>query len=154
MLRFANIYGPFSAHKKGAVTVFCKALMTGDPITIFGDGSASRDFLHVDDLCAGIIRALEQDLEPATVLHLATDRETSVLELAEILRKTAGVPEHPIKFMDSRAGEVHRNFANFERARTILEFCPTIDLEEGLERTWQWFADQGEQLLQVGTTDS
>jgi UDP-glucose 4-epimerase len=154
MLRFANIYGPFSAHKKGAVTAFCKALMTGDSITIFGDGSASRDFLHVDDLCAGIIRALEHDLEPATVLHLATDRETSVLELAEILRKTAGVPEHPIKFMDSRAGEVHRNFANFERAGAVLGFRPEVTLEEGLQRTWKWFLDQGKRSLEMDANDS
>ena len=52
-LRFGNVYGPHSAHKKGAVTVFIKALMTGEPIVIYGDGSASRDYVHVEDSAAG-----------------------------------------------------------------------------------------------------
>ncbi len=154
MLRFANIYGPYSAHKKGAVTAFCKALLSGQPMIIFGDGQASRDFLHVDDLCKGIILALDKDLEPATVLHLATDRETSVLQLAEILRQTAGRPDHPVDFQPGRPGEVLRNFANFELARQVLGFRPMVSLEEGLERTWQWFVDQGQSALGIEATDS
>ena len=49
-LRFGNVYGPHSAHKKGAVTLFIKALLNDTPITIYGDGSSSRDYIHVDDL--------------------------------------------------------------------------------------------------------
>jgi UDP-glucose 4-epimerase len=154
MLRFANIYGPFSAHKKGAVTAFAKSLIAGEPFVIFGDGSASRDFLHVDDLCAGILAALETELEPATILHLATGRETTVLELAELMRKTAGKPDHPIEFKESRAGEVLRNFATYDRASAVLGFQPKTKLEEGLARTWQWFLDQGEQVLQIEASDS
>jgi UDP-glucose 4-epimerase len=154
MLRFANIYGPFSAHKKGAVTAFSKSLISGDPIAIYGDGSASRDFLHVDDLCSGIIKAMEKDLPPATILHLATGRETTILELANLLRKVAGKPEHRIRFEGSRAGEVHRNFATYDRAASVLGFKPSVVLEEGLARTWQWFLDQGEQALQMEMSDS
>jgi UDP-glucose 4-epimerase len=154
MLRFANIYGPFSAHKKGAITAFSKALIRGDAFAIYGDGSASRDFLHVDDLCNGIIKAVETDLEPATVLHLATGRETSVLELAEILRTAAGKPDHPIEFKDCRAGEVHRNFANFDHAEKMIGFRPQVSLEGGLKKTWDWFVAQGEALMQIEATDS
>ena len=154
MLRFANIYGPFSAHKKGAVTVFFKALIADEPFVIYGDGSASRDFLHVNDLCAGILKALGADLAPATVLHLATGRETTVAELANLLREVAGKPNHPIEFKESRPGEVHRNFATYDRAAEILGFRPNIGLEEGLAETWQWFVDQGEKVLEIETSDS
>jgi UDP-glucose 4-epimerase len=154
MLRFANIYGPFSAHKKGAVTAFAKSLIAGEPFIIFGDGSASRDFLHVDDLCAGILKALETGLPPATVLHLATGRETTVLELSELMKKAAKKPDHPVEFKESRAGEVLRNFATFDRAAEILGFRPRIPLEEGLQRTWQWFVEQGEEVLKIETSDS
>jgi len=154
MLRFANIYGPLSAHKKGAVTAFAKSLIANEPFVIFGDGSASRDFLHVDDLSAGILKALEADLEPATVLHLATGRETTVSELAELMRQTAGKPDHPIEYRESRSGEVLRNFAANDRAAEILGFEPKIGLENGLEKTWRWFADQGEQVLEIETSDS
>jgi len=154
MLRFANIYGPFSAHKKGAVTAFAKALISGEPFVIYGDGSASRDFLHVDDLCNGILKALEVDLAPATVLHLATGRETSVRELAELMRTIAGKPDHPVEFMESRRGEVLRNFANYDHAQAAIGFSPQIDLTDGLRRTWEWFVAQGDQILQVEATDS
>ena len=154
ILRFANIYGPFSAHKKGAVTVFAKALIADEPFVIYGDGSASRDFLHVNDLCAGILKALEADLAPATVLHLATGQETTVAQLANLLRETAGKPNHPIEFKESRPGEVYRNFATYDRALTLLGFQPDIGLEEGLAETWQWFVGQGEKVLQIETSDS
>lgn len=154
MLRFANIYGPFSAHKKGAVTAFGKALISGQPFVIYGDGSASRDFLHVEDLCDGIFKALEKDLAPATVLHLATGRETSVLDLANLMKALAGKPDHPINFKESRAGEVYRNFAYYGLAEKLLGFRPTVGLEEGLARTWEWFVSQGKKILDIETTDS
>ena len=58
-LRFANVYGPRSELKRGAVTRFVRAALDGTPITIYGDGAATRDFIHVRDLCAGIVAALE-----------------------------------------------------------------------------------------------
>lgn len=154
MLRFANIYGPVSAHKKGAVTVFCKALMTDTPFTIFGDGKATRDFLHVRDLCKGITLALEKSLPPATTLHLATGRETSVGELAQILIAAAGKANHPIDYRPARQGEVLRNFANYDKARAVLGFEPSYRLEEGMKECWEWFRAQGEAALNVETTDS
>jgi len=154
ILRFANIYGPVSAHKKGAITVFSKALMSGKPLVIYGDGTASRDFLHVDDLCNGIVLALRTDLVPATVLHLATGRETSIWELAEILMEVSGKTGHPIEFREQRVGEVHRNFANFDRASELLGFTPHTILEEGLLQTWQWFMSQGQAIINMETTDA
>ncbi len=154
MLRFGNLYGPISAHKKGAVTQFCKALLRDEPIRIFGDGTASRDFLHVDDLCDGILAALPADLPPATVLHLAMGREVTIGELADVLRRAAGRPEHPIEHAGTRRGEVHRNFANYERAAEVLGFRPQVRLEEGMRRTWEWFESCREDALATEATDS
>lgn len=141
-LRFANVYGPYSAHKRGAVTAFIKALMSGEPLVIYGDGSASRDFLCVDDLCSGIALTLRGDLEPGVVLHLASGVETRIEELARTLADIAGRPDHPVRYEPPRKGEVGRNFASFERARQTLGFSPRVSLREGLERTWRWFAQQ------------
>src|SRR2546430_4578 len=57
-LRFSNVYGPFSAHKRNAVPNFVKRCLTGEPIVIYGDGSQTRDFVYVEDLCDAIHRAL------------------------------------------------------------------------------------------------
>lgn len=144
-LRFGNVYGPFSAHKKGAVTTFIRALMEDRPIVIYGDGSASRDYIHVDDLCGGIVAALETQVPGGDVFHLASGRETTVLELADALRKIADKPNHPIELRQARAGEVTRNFATFEKANRTLGFEPMWALEEGLAATWEWFAGEGGQ---------
>jgi UDP-glucose 4-epimerase len=138
-LRFANVIGPRSWHKKGAVTAFAKAIMEGRPITIFGDGSATRDFLLVDDLCNGIRLALEANLPGFNPIHLASGREVSVKELAQLMCAAAGRPDHPIEFLDKRAGEVERNFASYDRAAAVLGFAPSHSLEDGLTTSWEWF---------------
>lgn len=153
-LRFGNVYGPHSAHKKGAVTLFIKALMKDEPIVIYGDGSASRDYIHVDDLCAGIKAGLETPLAGGEVFHLASGRETTILELANILRNVAGKPNHPIEFKSARRGEVTRNFANYEKAKAVLGFEPKWKLEDGLAATWEWFVQHGDLALDVAVTDS
>lgn len=139
-LRFANVLGPLSGHKKGAVTAFFKAIMAGQPMRIFGDGSATRDFLYVGDLCRGIAAALDASLRGFHALHLASGREVSVLELARIARAAAGAPDHPIVFEPRRKGEVERNFASYALAEKTLGFRPRVPLEEAMGLTWEWFS--------------
>ncbi|HBG29768.1 MAG TPA: epimerase [Gammaproteobacteria bacterium] len=153
-LRFGNVYGPHSAHKKGAVTLFIKALMRDQPIVIYGDGSASRDYIHVEDLCAGISAALGAESPAGEVYHLASRRETTVLELARTLRDIAGKPVHPIEFRPARAGEVARNFARCDKAESAFGFRSRWTLQDGLAATWEWFSALGDQALQIETSDS
>jgi len=138
-LRFANVYGPYSGHKKGAITVFLRALHEGRPIQIFGDGKASRDFMYVDDICRGLELGLTSDLEPGTVAHLATGVETSVSELADACRQAVGLPDHPIEYLPPRPGEVERNFATYDYAKQAMGFEPTVALTDGLARTYDWY---------------
>ncbi len=154
-LRFANVYGKYSAHKKGAVTVFIKALLTDKLMTIYGDGSASRDFLAVTDLCQGIAQAVDTQFAQAhTVLHLASNGETTIKALAEMLKTIANKPDHPIEFKPARAGEVDRNFARYDQAKAILGFKPSVELYQGLQQTWQWFANLDQAQLQQQSSDS
>jgi UDP-glucose 4-epimerase len=140
-LRFANLYGPFSGHKKGAITVFFRALYKDEPIVIYGDGKASRDFMHVEDICNGIRRGLTADVDPGTVVHLATGVETSIAELAHTCRQVAGKPDHPIEYRQNRPGEVDRNFATYDLAAELLGFAPSVTLTDGLSRTWKWYSE-------------
>ncbi|MEO0588560.1 MAG: NAD-dependent epimerase/dehydratase family protein [Planctomycetota bacterium] len=154
MLRFANVYGPFSAHKKGAITAFSRCIMTGEPIVIFGDGSATRDFIYVDDLCKGIELGMTSDVAPGEVFHLATGRETSVAELARLLCEAAGAGDHPIVHHPERPGEIYRNFARYDKAKAVMGFEPEVGLEDGLKRTWDWFDARREAVLSAVLTDS
>jgi UDP-glucose 4-epimerase len=153
-LRFANVYGPYSAHKKGAVTNFAKALLAEEPIVIFGDGTATRDFIHVDDICTGILGALETPISGATVLHLATSVETQVINLAKLMALVAGRPNHPIRLEARRSGELERNFATFGRAKDEIGFAPRITLREGLTQTLEWFKALDPAALRTAASDS
>ncbi len=138
-LRFANVYGPYSGHKKGVITQFMQRIPKGEPLVIFGDGKATRDFLHVDDLCRGITSALEATTEPGEVVHVASGVETSVSELAQSIIEVSGKHSHPIIYDKKRVGEVERNFANYDRANQLFGFRPHISLKQGLLDLWDWF---------------
>lgn len=153
-LRFANVYGPYSAHKRGAINMFARALLRGEPIVIFGEGSASRDFLFVDDLCNGIALALDTELPPGSVFHLASGVETRIKELAGLLASVAGKGAHPILHRPARRGEVERNFADFGKAKEVLGFQPSVPLRRGLEITWNWFLENRKALDLTEMSDS
>jgi len=136
-LRFANVYGPRSEHKRGAVTTFIKRALRREALTIFGDGAATRDFIYVDDLCAGIVAALDRP-QVQGVVHLASERETSIAELARIVLDAAGA-EVAIEHLPPRRGEVERNFAIARYAAEVLGFRARTDLEQGIAATVDWF---------------
>ena len=133
-LRFANVYGPWSGHKKGAMTVFFRALHTGQPIVIYGDGTSSRDYTHVDDIAHALQLALEGDVPGGTVLHIASGVETTITELADLCRNAAGQPDHPVEYQPRRVGEVDRNFATYDLAKQVLGYTPAISREDGIGR--------------------
>jgi UDP-glucose 4-epimerase len=138
-LRFANVYGPWSGRKKGAITLFFHAIHSGEPIVIYGDGSSSRDYTHVDDIASALQLALERDVPGGTVLHIASGVETTARQLADLCRSAAGVPDHPVSYAPPRAGEVGRNFASYDLAKQVLGYAPTISREQGIASTWQWY---------------
>jgi UDP-glucose 4-epimerase len=140
-IRFANVYGPWSERKKGAMTLFFRAIHGGEPIVIYGDGHSSRDYTHVEDISRALELALERDVPGGTVLHAASGVETTVRELAELCCAAADVPGHPIEFAPRRPGEVERNFATYDLAREVLGYAPTIKREDGIRSTWQWFRE-------------
>lgn len=137
-LRFANVIGPHSLHKKGAVVNFFKAIIDDESITIFGDGSSTRDYIYVRDLSLGIRRGLIAAISGFNVFHLASGREVSVRELAELCIKVSGKASHPLKHEPKRDGEVDRNAACSLVASHQLGFAPVHSIEQGLTLTWEW----------------
>jgi UDP-glucose 4-epimerase len=140
-LRFANIYGPFSAHKKGVVTRWINEAMSDGTLDMYGDGTASRDYLHVRDLARGIIAALESDLADV-VLHLATEQETTLNELAAVILELMDKPDLPVRHLPKRTGEVDRNFAKADKAGELLGWAPELSLRDGMRDTIDWFVAQ------------
>lgn len=141
VLRFSNVYGPYSYHKGSVVALFMRRLLRGDGLTIYGDGEQTRDFVHVTDLCQGIFAALGLDSAGDTY-HLASGTETTVNSLASAMFEL--FPDHPgqIEYVQARPGEVLRSYSDISKARADLRFTPTIDLPSGLAETKLWFLEE------------
>jgi UDP-glucose 4-epimerase len=140
-LRFSNVYGPFSLRKKGnAVPNFIRRSLSNEPIVIYGDGTQTRDFVYVDDLCDCIHRAATTDGLAGDVFQVAMGVETAIVDLAELVKEVTGV-ESEIQFEPKRTGEIHRSWADISKARRVLGFNPQVDLEQGISQTVAWYKE-------------
>ncbi|MBT4857178.1 NAD-dependent epimerase/dehydratase family protein [Candidatus Uhrbacteria bacterium] len=140
-LRFANIYGPrqqLSGGEGGVVPIFLDKILSGDPVTIFGDGSMTRDYLFVHDAVDAFVRALESDVSAA--VNVSTGREVSVLELWNMVQDVHGKKQEP-NFAPFRTGEVQHSVLAPNSAKDILGWEPMTTFEEGLAKTYKWFRD-------------
>ena len=145
-LRYANVYGPRQdPHgEAGVVAIFCNRLLEGRPMTIFGDGSQTRDYVFVKDVARANLAAAEADLPPvgkldARAFNVGTGVETSVTDLADTLRRAAG-SDVRAEHAPARPGELARSAVSIEKARRVLGWAPTVQLTEGLAETFAFFA--------------
>jgi UDP-glucose 4-epimerase len=141
-LRFANVYGPVSDRKEGAVTTFIKRALRREPLVIYGDGTATRDFLYVDDLCYGISAAIDAQVQDE-VVHLGSGEGTSIAELARLVLELTDATDTSIQYEEPRRGEVERTFAKPERAAELLGFTASHSLRRGMQKTVEWFVAHG-----------
>ena len=147
-LRFANVYGPRQdPHgEAGVVAIFCGRIMKGTPLTVFGDGGQTRDYVYVGDVARAHVRAAALPPIPAgkvddRAFNLGTEQETSVLELARVLM-AAAKKESRLDHAPGRAGEQRRSVVSIQKAKAGLGWTPEVSLAEGLRRTYDWFASR------------
>lgn len=138
-LRFANVYGPRSSHKESVVARFIRDIDAHGKITIYGDGTQTRDMIYVDDLCQAIMCALTASNVGGEVFQIATGIETTVLDLAHLVCTGMERPQTRIQFLPARPGEIVRNYARIDHARAMLHWSPQITLRDGIMNTCQWF---------------
>lgn len=142
VLRFANVYGPYSAHKSSVVTKFFKDILATGQVTIDGDGQQTRDFIYAGDLCQAILLVLKSDAG-GEVFQIATGVETSIQELAEMVQEVAGTPV-VVRHGPARQGDIRKNYSAVGKVRSVLGWEPRVALRRGLELTWRWIRQQGE----------
>ena len=146
VLRFANVYGPHSGHKTSVVAKLIREALRGETWTLYGDGQQTRDFIFIDDLCSAISKAAMTADIGGEVFQIATNSETSVLDLADRLRgalRGCGIESPPSILGTMPRGDVRRNFSNIEKAASRLGWRPLVDLDAGLAMTLDWFLQQG-----------
>ncbi len=136
-LRYFNVFGlPMEESEyTGVISIFFNRLLAGEPLVIYGDGGAFRDFVHVGDVVqANLLAALHG--RPGGVYNIGTGVTTNVRELAEaMLEITGGAAE--IIYREARAGEVRESVADISLARRELGYEPRFDLRRGLSGMWR-----------------
>ena len=137
-LRYFNAYGPRqgSSGYANVIAIFFSRIRDGKPLTIFGDGEQTRDFVFVEDIVKANILAATQPAAVGEIFNIATGQESSVNQIVSIINQISG-QENEVIYADSRAGEVKHSRANIEKAQRVLGYNPEINLQEGLPLTWK-----------------
>jgi len=141
-LRFGNVYGPGSAKKESVVAKFIKLAMQGEDLEIYGDGSQTRDYIYIEDLVRAIELAATQKGVGGEVFQIATNTETTLNELVDILipcLHSKGIKEFKVKYGESRLGDVMRNYSDTSKAKEKLGWQNKYSLEDGLGKTIEYF---------------
>jgi nucleoside-diphosphate-sugar epimerase len=137
--RIFNTYGPRSRPDDGRVVPnFCVQALRGKPMTIYGDGSQTRSFCYVDDLVAGLLALGERDGLAGEVVNLGNPVEITIRQLAETIAMLAG-SRSPIHYQGLPADDPTRRCPDIRKAQRILGWTPRVSLEDGLQRTLDWF---------------
>jgi dTDP-glucose 4,6-dehydratase len=140
IVRIFNTYGPRMRPYDGrVVSTFIRQALQGSPLTIYGDGSQTRSFCYVDDLVRGITAMADSDCDGP--VNLGNPCERTVHELAELVLHATGSGSR-IEYRPLPTDDPTHRRPVITRAREQLGWSPEISIEEGLERTVAWFADQ------------
>ena len=141
-LRYFNVFGPrqspYSPYA-AVIPLFLDAAAAGTSVTIFGDGEQTRDFTYVSNVVQANLRAA---LAPAEVasgwpVNVGAGQRTSLNAMLQLAREVTG-RQIPAEYRPPRAGDVRDSLASLERTTRLIGYCPTVDLREGLVRTWHW----------------
>lgn len=144
-LRYFNVFGPRqdpAGPYAAVIPLFIKAILSGNPPTIHGDGMQSRDFTYVANAVHANLQALFTENETALnqVYNIAVGDQTSLLGLFEKIKKQAQKDLDPIHG-PTRTGDVRHSLADITKAQTFLGYTPPVDIDKGLALAYDWYAN-------------
>ena len=135
--RCSNNYGPNHFPEK-LIPLFITNLIAGKKVPVYGDGKNVRDWLHVDDHCQGIFKAL-QNGNAGEVYNIGGGQELSNLEITDLILKSMGANSSSIEYVEDRKGHDFRYSVNCEKAKNELGYEPKIEFSAGLSQTIDWY---------------
>ncbi|SHG38020.1 NAD-dependent epimerase/dehydratase family protein [Halobaculum gomorrense] len=140
-LRYFNVYGPgqVAGDYSGVISVFIEQALSGENITVHGDGDQTRDFVYIDDVVRANCAAATTDVV-GQAYNVGTGESISVRELAEEIQDITDTCSD-IVHTDARSGDIAHSQADISRMRDQLGVEPTVSLREGLEYTVEWYRE-------------
>lgn len=145
-LRYFNIFGPRqdpSSPYSGVLAKFITQMLNGEPPTIFGDGAQSRDFTYIQNAVDANLLAIKAPASQSAgqIFNVATGRRADLNQAFELLKEITGYTGD-VKYAPLRSGDVKHSLADLSRTEKHLGYKPTVDFEEGLRRTVDWYRQQ------------
>jgi dTDP-glucose 4,6-dehydratase len=142
IVRPFNNYGP-RQHPEKVVPRFVTQALGGEPLTVHGDGHATRDWLYVDDTASAIEALIEAPLETVAgeVLNVATGVDLSVGEIARLVLEAVGDPTVDVVHVEERPGQVDRHVGSTKKLARLTGWRASTSFADGLERTIAWYRD-------------
>jgi UDP-glucose 4-epimerase len=141
-LRYFNVFGPRqdpTSQYSGVLSRFITALLDRQAPVVYGDGEQSRDFTYVANVVDATLRAAEAPGVSGQVFNVGTGKRFTLNETLELLGKISGRPARA-KYDAPRTGDILHSQADIRLAQEMLGYVPSVDFEEGLRRTWAWYA--------------
>lgn len=140
-LRYFNIFGPRqdpTSQYSGVMAKFCTAFLEETEPVIYGDGTQSRDFTYVDNAVQANLLACEAPAASGRVFNVGTGDRINLNQVVDALGRISGKPMKA-RYDPPRDGDIRDSQADISRARAVLGYEPTVALEEGLQRTFEWY---------------
>ena len=146
-VRYSNVYGTRQRPDNpycGVIAKFFESAMNGEAPRIHGDGEQTRDFTYVDDVVEATLLAGVLSKAEGQVYNVGTGRETTINQLARMIIRVTGAEVEPT-YVDRRdIDNIRRRVVNIEKIRRELRWVPSVTIEEGLRRTYQWLKENNE----------
>lgn len=144
-LRYQNVYGPGQSLKNpytGILSIFSTQILNGNNINIFEDGNESRDFVFIDDIVKVTAMALDNENASGKSYNVGTGKQTTVLQVAENLRKIYGSDVEINISGNFRIGDIRHNIADLTQLQNDFQFTPEVMFEEGIAKFGNWVKTQ------------
>jgi len=140
-LRFFTVYGP-RQRPEMAIHKFTRQIFSSNEISMFGDGSTSRDYTYIDDIVTGVINCM-QNIKGYEIINLGNSRPTSLINLIKLLEK-ASKKQAVIKKEQMKPGDVFTTFADISKASKLINYSPETSIEEGINKFILWYKQMKE----------
>jgi UDP-glucose 4-epimerase len=140
-----NVFGPrrSSGLYSGVMTKFAEALVKRTPMTIYGDGEQTRDFVHVSDVVSAVLLSLKKKKAIGETFNIGSGEPVSINQLAERFIKLWGSNAKGVVHASEREGEVRHSYADLSKAYHLLGYVPRTDLRTGLREFLGWYMSKG-----------
>jgi nucleoside-diphosphate-sugar epimerase len=142
-LRYFNVFGPRQKDSpySGVIAIWLGCIIRNDALTIFGDGTNSRDFTYIKDVIQANLLAMEYDA-PGEILNIGAGSPINLTDLAKLMLKITNKENLPLVYAEPRPGDIIHSYADISKAEKLIHFHPQYTQEEGLKDYFHWYKEK------------